>query len=115
MSPPGPIWVDGKLRDADTAAVRVDDSAFSSGRGCYSTGRFAAGRVRFGERVVRRLARDARTLGLGMVDEALCLAGMVALGEANFGDGEGVVRLQASRDLARSGSMAGSSMRTPPW
>ena len=44
--------VDGKLRDADTAVVRADDSAFSSGRGCYTTGRFAGGRVGFGERVV---------------------------------------------------------------
>ena len=100
MPSPGPIWVDGKLRDADTAAVRADDSAFSSGRGCYTTGRFVGGRVGFGERVVRRLARDARDLGLGKVDEALCLAGMVALGQAHFGDGEGVVRLQASRDGA---------------
>ena len=98
MSSSGPIWVDGKLVDANTATVRADDSAFSSGRGCYSTGRFAGGRIRFGERVVRRLARDARTLGLGEVSEALCLEGMVELGEAHFGDGEGAVRLQASRD-----------------
>jgi branched-subunit amino acid aminotransferase/4-amino-4-deoxychorismate lyase len=78
----------------------VDDSAFSSGRGCYSTARFTAGRLRFGERAVRRLARDARTLGLGEVDEALCLAGMLELGRAHFGNAEGVVRLQASRDGA---------------
>jgi branched-subunit amino acid aminotransferase/4-amino-4-deoxychorismate lyase len=109
MSAPGPIWVDGELRDAGTAVVRADDSAFSSGRGCYSTGRFAGGRVRFGERVVRRLARDALSLGLGKVDEALCLEGMVALGQAHFGDGEGVVRLQASRDGAGSLHVVGVS------
>jgi branched-subunit amino acid aminotransferase/4-amino-4-deoxychorismate lyase len=102
-----PIWVDGNLLDADSAAVRVDDSAFSTGRGCYTTGRFVGGRLRFGERVVRRLARDARTLDLGEVDEALCLAGMTALGRARFGDGEGVVRLQASRDGAGSLHLVG--------
>jgi branched-subunit amino acid aminotransferase/4-amino-4-deoxychorismate lyase len=98
MSSSGSIWFDGKFVEADTATVRADDSAFSSGRGCYSTGRFVGGRIRFGERVVRRLARDARTLGLGEVNEALCLQGMAELGKAHFGDGEGVVRLQASRD-----------------
>jgi len=107
MSSPGLIWVDGKLLDADAAAVRADDSAFSSGRGCYSTGRFVDGRIRFGERVVRRLAQDARTLGLGMVNEALSLAGMVALGQVHFGDGEGAVRLQASRDGAGSLHLVG--------
>ena len=94
------IWVDGELVDANTAVLRADDSAFSSGRGCYTTGRFEGGRIRFGERVVRRLGRDAHTLDLGKVDEALCLEGMVALGKAHFGDGAGVVRLQASRDGA---------------
>ncbi len=98
MSSSGFIWFDGKLVDADVATVRADDSAFSSGRGCYSTGRFAGGRIRFGKRVVRRLARDARTLSLGEVGEALCLQGMGELGKAHFGDGEGVLRLQASRD-----------------
>ena len=87
MSSPGPIWVAGELRGAGTAVVSADDSAFSSGRGCYSTGRFAGGRVRYGERVVRRLARDARTLGLGEVDEALCLAGMVRLGQDSIVQG----------------------------
>jgi branched-subunit amino acid aminotransferase/4-amino-4-deoxychorismate lyase len=114
MSIPGPVWVDGKLLDPDDAAVRVDDSAFSTGRGCYSTGRFAGGRIRFGERVVRRLARDARTLELGDVDEASCLAGMVALGQAHFGGGEGVVRLQASRDGAGSLHLVGVARELGP-
>jgi branched-subunit amino acid aminotransferase/4-amino-4-deoxychorismate lyase len=114
MSIPGPVWVDGKLLDADTAAVRLDDSAFSSGRGCYTTGRFVGGRVHFGERVVRRLARDARALDLGRVDEAFCLAGMVALGEARFGDGEGVVRLQASRDGVGSLHLTGVTRALGP-
>jgi branched-subunit amino acid aminotransferase/4-amino-4-deoxychorismate lyase len=114
MDPTRSIWVDGELVDAGTAAVRADDSAFRSGRGCYSTGRFAGGRVRFGERVVRRLARDARTLGLGEVDEGFCLAGMLALGRAHFGDGEGVVRMQASRDGAGSLHLVGVTRPVGP-
>jgi D-alanine transaminase len=111
---PRSIWVDGELVDADTAVLRADDSAFSSGRGCYTTGRFECGRVRFGERVVRRLGRDARTLDLGEVDEALCLEGMVALGKAHFGDGEGVVRLQASRDGAGALHLVGVARAVGP-
>jgi branched-subunit amino acid aminotransferase/4-amino-4-deoxychorismate lyase len=114
MSPPNSIWVDGRLVDAGVAAVSADDSAFSSGRGCYSTGRFVDGRVRFGERVVRRLARDARTLGLGAVDEPLCLAGMAELGRAHFGKGEGVVRLQASRDGSGSLHLVGVTRALGP-
>jgi branched-subunit amino acid aminotransferase/4-amino-4-deoxychorismate lyase len=114
MSSPGFIWVDGELLDADTAAVRADDSAFSSGRGCYTTGRFVGGRVRFGERVVHRLARDARTLGLEKLDKSFCLAGMVTLGQAHFGDGEGVVRLQASRDGAGSLHLVGVARALGP-
>jgi branched-subunit amino acid aminotransferase/4-amino-4-deoxychorismate lyase len=111
---PRSIWVDGELVDADTAVLRADDSAFSSGRGCYTTGRFEGGRVRFGERVIRRLGRDAHTLGLGKVDEALCLKGMVALGKAHFGDGEGVVRLQASRDGSGSLRLIGVARAVGP-
>jgi branched-subunit amino acid aminotransferase/4-amino-4-deoxychorismate lyase len=114
MDSPGLIWVDGELIDADEAAVRADDSAFSSGRGCYTTGRFTGGGVRFGERVVRRLARDACTLSLGEVDETLCLAGMVTLGEEHFGSGEGVVRLQASRDGAGSLHLVGVARTLGP-
>jgi len=114
MDSAGSIWVDGELIDAGAAVVRADDSAFSSGRGCYSTGRFAGGRVRFGDRVVRRLARDARILDLGKVDETLCLAGMVTLGKAHFGSGEGVVRLQASRDGAGSLHLVGVARAVGP-
>ena len=114
MDSAGSIWVDGELIDAGAAVVRADDSAFSSGRGCYTTGRFVGGRIRFGERVVRRLGRDARTLDLGMLNEDLCLAGMVALGKAHFGNGEGVVRLQASRDDTGSLHLVGVARAVGP-
>ena len=91
-------FVDGRLIGIEEAALRADDSAACSGRGCYTSARWAGGRVRFGARSARRLARDARTLELGEVDVAQCQEGMHALGHACFGDGEGIVRFQASRD-----------------
>jgi branched-subunit amino acid aminotransferase/4-amino-4-deoxychorismate lyase len=62
---------------------------------CYTTGRYAAGRVWLGERVAARLVRDAAALGLGSLDAKDVLARLVALGRGAFGDGEGVVRLEA--------------------
>jgi branched-subunit amino acid aminotransferase/4-amino-4-deoxychorismate lyase len=95
---PGPIWVDGTLRPADAAAVRADDSAFSEGRGCYTSVRIRAGAPTFAHRHVRRLERDARALGLPTVDPAILTLALGELARAAFGGGDGVVRLQLSRD-----------------
>jgi branched-subunit amino acid aminotransferase/4-amino-4-deoxychorismate lyase len=88
----------------DARALRPDDSAFSAGRGCYTTARFRGGRIRFLERHSARLARDARRLGIGSVDPARVAEALAATGRANFaeapGGGDGVVRVQASRDGA---------------
>jgi len=66
-----------------------------SASACYTTGRYRAGRVWLGERVAERLVRDAQALGLAALDPADVLARLVALGRASFGDGAGVVRLEA--------------------
>jgi branched-subunit amino acid aminotransferase/4-amino-4-deoxychorismate lyase len=92
------VWSDGRLVPADRPAIRPDDSAFLHGLGCYSTGRYEAGRLRFGARVAGRLVRDARALGFGALDPDACLEAMLELGRACFGRGVGVVRLQASVD-----------------
>ena len=63
MGDAAPIWVDGTLRPADAAAVRADDSAFSEGRGCYTSVRIRAGAPTFAKRHAQRLERDARALG----------------------------------------------------
>lgn len=76
----------------------MDDSAFAEGRGCYTTARWTGRGVRWLERHVERLCRDARALGLPPVDPDTARAALRELGRAAFGDGEGVVRLQASRD-----------------
>lgn len=91
-------WIDGRLQPLDEPAVRADDSAFSEGRGCYTTTRIVGGRPRFPERHAARVVRSARDLGLGEVDPVTVETALRELGKAAFGDGDGVVRLQASRD-----------------
>jgi branched-subunit amino acid aminotransferase/4-amino-4-deoxychorismate lyase len=78
--------------------LRADDSAFSEGRGCYTSARVEAGRVRFAQRHVERLVGAARELRLGRLDPAWVHRALVELAEAAFGADDGVVRLQASRD-----------------
>ena len=90
--------MDGSLRAPDAAVVRADDSAFAEGRGCYTSVRIRAGAPRFAERHVRRLARDARALGLPAVDPQILRRALGELAQAAFSGGEGVVRLQLSRD-----------------
>ncbi len=91
-------WLDGRLLPVDTPVIRADDSAFTEGRGCYTSVRIAAGHARFADRHVRRLQRGARDLRLGEVEATAVRRALRELAEAAFPDGEGIVRLQASRD-----------------
>jgi len=90
--------VDGRLEPIERPVVRADDSAFTEGRGCYTTARVEGGKPRFRDRHVERLVRAAKELGLGDVDPALARRGLEELARAAFEGGDGVVRLQASRD-----------------
>jgi branched-subunit amino acid aminotransferase/4-amino-4-deoxychorismate lyase len=92
------VWLDGRLLDARQPVLRIDDSAWLEGRGAYTSARIDAGHARFAARHATRLARSARALGIGEIDPALVLRAFDELGRAAFGDGAGVVRLQASRD-----------------
>ncbi|MFP8881852.1 MAG: aminotransferase class IV [Myxococcota bacterium] len=78
--------------------MRSDDSAYSEGRGCYSTVRIAAGRPRFVDRHIARLQAGVRELRLGSLDSTRVLAALDDLSGAAFSGGEGIIRLQASRD-----------------
>ncbi len=108
MSISRPCWIDGELICAGTPAVRADDSAFTEGRGCYTTARVCGGRPRWPERHAARLARDAAQLGIGRLDPALVLRALTETAQAAFGRGvcdvgrasdqDGIVRVQASRD-----------------
>ena len=91
-------WVDGELCSNKRAAVRVDDSAFREGRGCLTTLRIAAGQPLFVDRHIVRLQDGAKALRLGEVAEATIRRALAELGEATLPDGEGVIRLQVSRD-----------------
>ena len=91
-------WVDGALTPRKRAVVRADDSAFRDGRGCMTTLRIAAGRPRFAGRHIERLRHGAKALRLGEVAEQTIRRAIAELGEAALPDGEGVIRLQISRD-----------------
>jgi branched-subunit amino acid aminotransferase/4-amino-4-deoxychorismate lyase len=91
-------WADDRLVGLDEPVVRGDDSAFAEGRGCYTTVRIQAGRPRHVERHWRRLERGVRALDLAPLDERRFRHALDTLAAAAFPDGEGVVRLQASRD-----------------
>lgn len=80
--------------------MHADDSAYTEGRGCYTSVRIEGGRPRFAERHVARLRRAARELGVGEVEAGAVRRALAELSEAAFGGGEGIVRLQASRDGA---------------
>ena len=98
MSTCGPYWIDGELLDVEAAALRADDSAFSEGRGCYTTARVCSGAPAWGRRHAARLARDADGIGIGRIDPALVLRALEETARAAFRDADGVVRVQASRD-----------------
>jgi D-alanine transaminase len=93
--------VNGSLCDRGDPAVAADDVAFLDGLGCYTTARVAGGTPRWGARHADRLRRDARALGLGDVDAVSIARAFSELGAAAFGDGEGIIRLQASRANGR--------------
>lgn len=92
------IWFDGQLLPRDASVARADDSALVSGRGCYTSVLWSAGRARFAERHARRLAEDAAQLSLGRLERAACLEAIRTLGSAVFGERAGIVRVQVSRD-----------------
>lgn len=91
-------WVDGRLRPLGATALRADDVAFADELGCFTTTRVAAGRPIRAEMHVERLCRDAARLGLGPLDAASCRQALEELAVAAFGCGDGIVRLQATRD-----------------
>ncbi len=91
-------WADGELLPLELPVVRADDSAYSEGRGCYTTVSIQAGRPRFAARHARRLAQGAAELGLPPLEEAAVLRALAELAKAAFEGGDGIIRLEASRD-----------------
>jgi branched-subunit amino acid aminotransferase/4-amino-4-deoxychorismate lyase len=104
-------WVDGELFRRKRAVVRADDSAFRDGRGCLTTLRIAAGRPRFADRHIERLRDGAKALRLGDIAAATIRRAIAELGDAALPDGEGVIRLQVSRDGDGATHLVGSARR----
>jgi branched-chain amino acid aminotransferase len=102
-------WIDGGVLPGDRAVVRADDSAFRDGRGCLTTLRIAAGQPRFVDRHIARLQTGAKALRLGEVAEATIRRAISELGAAALPDGEGVIRLQVSRDAGGATHLVGSA------
>jgi len=98
LGDPGEIcWVDGRLVPRTQPVIAADDSAYSEGRGCYTSVRIRGGRPRFVDRHVRRLQQGARALRLGALEKARVEQALFDVAAAAFPDGEGIVRVQVSR------------------
>jgi branched-chain amino acid aminotransferase len=112
-------WIDGAIAPADQAVVRADDSAFNEGRGCYTSVRIVGGRPRFADHHVTRLQSGAQALRLGEIDATTIRRALTELAAAALPAGEGVVRLQASRDSEGTthlvGIARGLGEDTPEW
>ncbi len=92
---PAHYWIAGRV-------VSAGDPAFPSrllgAECCYTTARISAGRALHGSKHGERLAEDAVRLGLEPPPAPSVLEAFAALGRAEFGEGSGIVRLQAVRD-----------------
>lgn len=86
-APPPLWWLDGRLV-SELPRLRA---------GCYTTGRFVAGRIRHETEVAARLVRDARALVGSDLDADSCLEAMRQIGEKSFGSGAGIVRLDVAQ------------------
>ncbi len=104
-------WVDGELVPANRTVVRADDSAFREGRGCLTTLLIAKGQPRFLDRHIKRIQDGTKALRLGEVAEATIRRAIKELGEAALPEGEGVVRLQVSRDGDGATHLVGSARK----
>jgi branched-subunit amino acid aminotransferase/4-amino-4-deoxychorismate lyase len=112
IAPLLPAWLDGRLLPGGEARLPLDDSAYQSGLGCYTTTRWQGGRARFAARHAARLVRDAAALGLGALEPAAPLAAFEELGHAAFGGEEGVLRLQVSRSADGTTRLVGVARPT---
>lgn len=90
-------WVDGALCSVDVRQLSRWEPT-GPDRSSYTTARVSGGVARWHDRHVRRLQRDGAQLGLGEISAEAVEAAFRETGRANFGAGEGVVRLQLELD-----------------
>lgn len=102
----GPLhhYVDGAVLRSD--APGLDRALLEIGT-CYTTSRVRSGEPLWPERHAARIARDARGQGLPVPDEATVVAALHDLARAEFGAGDGIVRLQLGLDASGRAHLVG--------
>ncbi len=112
-----PCWIDGRLLPGSQCPR---DSNGPSTRGCYTTARVQRGELRWAERHVRRLVRDARDLGLGAPDAEACRRALHETAIAAFHNGpddrrgDGIVRLEAQHRAGAPPRLVARARRLGP-
>ncbi len=89
-----PLWFDGRIVEREDACLAVLTDPTERPIGC-TTARVRGGRARHEAAHLARLSRDATTLDTGLIDEDALSAAWTELGAAAFGDGEGIIRVEA--------------------
>lgn len=93
----GHIWVSGALRTR--AEVPKSDELLAA-PGCYTTARVKNGRARFHRAHCQRLLADAQALGLPVPKPEHVTEAFEILGQAEFGQGSGIVRITICSDMS---------------
>ena len=91
------VWLDGALRDADTATVPVFDHGLLYGDGVFEGIRITGARVFRLERHLERLSRSARAIGLDLPFTSDGIAAIVCETAAAYDRDEAYVRLIVTR------------------
>jgi branched-chain amino acid aminotransferase len=99
-------WLDGRLVSPGDPCP-ADERGGALARGCYTTARVRAGVARHAAGHAKRLARDARALGIGEVPAEAVAELFETLGRHAFGAGEGVIRVEARRSAHEEASLRG--------
>ena len=92
---PLPLWIDGHLHDVGERALEEGGSPIASERACYTSALVQGGQARWVERHIARLLRDTAALGLPAPRPGHIRKAFSDLGRSCFGDGAGIVRLEA--------------------
>ena len=92
---PLPLWIDGRLYDPREQAFEAEDPSNATRESCYTSALVQGGQARWAERHVARLLRDTAALGLPVPRPDLVRQAFSDLGRSCFGDGAGIVRLEA--------------------
>ena len=95
-----------RWRDGEIGSGSPEPDSPSQGPICYTTARVTGGRALHLGRHLRRIQRDARNVEIGDVPLHLVRRAFLELGRHAFGEGTGVVRVEAMLDSSGRVSIA---------